>query len=160
MILWLVIILLSAFALAAIIGAPYVPLLGGQVKPMLNALELKHGQTLIDLGCGDGRLLKAAAKQGVRGIGYEINPIVWLVAKINCFKYRRLIDIRLANYWQVDLPPADAIFVFLIGRYMSKLDGYLNVQLKQPTRVVSYVFEIPGRKAAKTGSNFFVYEYS
>lgn len=141
-------------------GAPYVPLLSGQVKPMLNALDLKPGQTLVDLGCGDGRLLKAAAKQGIRAIGYEINPLMWLIAKINCFKYRRLVVVRLGNYWQTQLPKTDAIFVFLIGRYMGKLDRYLSKQIKQPTRVVSYVFEIPGRKAIKTGSNYFVYQYS
>lgn len=159
MILWIVIFLLAAFALAAIVGAPYVPLLRAQIKPMLDALDLKPGQSLIDLGCGDGRLLKAAAKQGIKGIGYEINPWLYLVAQINCFKYRRIVRVHLANYWQADLPPADAVFVFLIGRYMGKLDRYLSARLKRPTRVVSYVFEIPERKAKVRGSNFFVYQY-
>jgi len=44
-------------------------------------LNLKSGQTLIELGSGDGRVLKEAAAKGVRAIGYEINPVLVIYSK-------------------------------------------------------------------------------
>lgn len=148
-----------AFGLGAWLGAPYLPVLSRDVDSLLELSDLSPGQLLLDLGCGDGRLLKAAAKRGIRGIGYEINPLLWLVACINLWPYRQLVSLHLSNYWAVKLPPADAIYVFLIGRYMPKLDAKLRAEIKRPTRVVSYVFAIPNLKPVATTKNSFVYIY-
>lgn len=156
---FILLLVVGAFALGAILGAPYVPVLKPQIEPVLKALNLKPGQTLIDLGCGDGRLLKAAAKQGVNGIGYEINPWLYVIAKLNCAKYRN-IRIKFGNYWTAKLPEADAVFVFLIKHYMSRLDEFLSAQIKKPTKVLSYIYAIPTRRPAKKGSNYYLYTYA
>lgn len=153
----LAVLLLLTFEVA--FGAPFVPLLKPEIGPVLDGLKLRRGETLVDLGCGDGRVLKVAAKRGIKGIGYEISPLIYLAAKVNCFKYRRLVKIQLANFWRVNLPEADAVFVFAIGRYMEKLDRFLAGQIKQPTKVLSYIYDIPGKVPAKTGRNYFIYHY-
>ncbi len=155
---WIFLLILAGFAAAVMFGAPYVPILKKEVDPILEALELKPGQTLIDLGCGDGRLLKAAAKRGIKGVGYEINPWLFIAAKINCWSQPK-ITIRFGNFWRVQLPEADAIFVFLIEHYMGKLEQFLAKQLKRPTRVVSYIYKLPTRHAQSEGRNFFVYRF-
>jgi hypothetical protein len=148
-----------AFALGAILGAPYLPVLKREHDDLLDLCRLLPGQTLLDLGSGDGRFLKAAAKRGYMCIGYEINPLLYIVSRIYTWPERKNIKIYLADYWRITLPPADAIYVFLIDRYMSKLDRKLTAELSKPTVVVSYIFAIPGRKPQATSRNAFRYQY-
>ena len=159
MILGFLLILALFFGLGALMGAPYLPILRRDQASLLELCELKPGQTLLDLGSGDGRLLRLAASRGIRGIGYEINPLVYLVSLVVCWPYRRLIKLHLADFWQVRLPEADVIYVFLIDRYMAKLDRKLIAELKRPTPVVSFVFKIPGREPVKSTRNAARYEY-
>jgi SAM-dependent methyltransferase len=155
----LILLVALAFGIGAWRGAPYVPILTRPSRDLLSLADLKVGQTLIDLGSGDGRLLKLAAKQGIRGIGYEINPVMYLISRINCWHYRKLVTIHLADFWHVRLPVADVIAVFLIDRYMLKLDAKLSTELTHPTRLISHVFAIPGRVPVMTTKNCFEYRY-
>ncbi|MBW3538256.1 hypothetical protein KY386_02060 [Candidatus Parcubacteria bacterium] len=156
----LALILIGAgFGLGAVLGAPYLPVLRRDVEALLDLAALKPGEHLIDLGSGDGKLLKAAARRGLRATGYEINPLLYLVSRLNCWRYRRLVTIHLADFWRVPWPPAEAIYVFLIGRYMAKLDRQMQRRLQRPTRVVSYVFEIPGRRPVASTKNAHCYRY-
>ncbi len=148
-----------AFAIGGFLGAPYVPILKRDSVPLLKLSALRPGQTLIDLGSGDGRLLRAAAATGVRGIGYEINPFLVLISRIVCWRYRKLVTIHLADLWRVNLPPCDAIYVFLMPKYMPRLNKKLEAQITRPTRVISYVFDIPGRKALEHSANSYIYGY-
>jgi ribosomal protein L11 methylase PrmA len=148
------------FALGAWLGAPYLPTKKPQITTALQLLNLKAGQTVIDLGSGDGSFLLAAAQLGIKGIGYEINPLLALISRLRTWRYRKLIDIHLANFWHEKLPEADAIFVFLIRRYMTKLDKKLQIELKKPTLVASYTFKIPGRQYIKSKSGVYLYEYN
>jgi SAM-dependent methyltransferase len=153
------IIFVTAFALAGWVGAPYVPILNRDSDALLKLADLKPGQTMVDLGSGDGRLLRAAAKRGIRGIGYEINPFMVFVSRIVCWRYRKLVQIHLADFWRIELPQADVIYVFLIPKFMPKLDQHLTSRLKKPTRLISYAFEIPARKPIHRTPNTFVYQY-
>lgn len=155
----IVTLVVLAFGLGAVLGAPYLPVLKNDRQQLLKLADLQKGQLVLDLGCGDGRFLKAAAKQGVKGIGYEINPILWLMAKINTFGYRRQIQIKLANFWHIKLPAADAVYVFLIARYMAKLGAKLEAEITRPTKVVSYIFAIPNHKPVVITKNSYVYVY-
>lgn len=156
---FLLLIVAVAFAVGGFLGAPYVPILGRDSRGLLDLSGLKPGQTLVDLGSGDGRLLRAAAGRGIRCIGYEINPFLVVISRLVCWRYRKLVTIHPANLWHVDLPPADAVYVFLMPKFMEALDRKLTRELTVPTTVISYTFEIPGRKAVKQGANAHVYSY-
>jgi hypothetical protein len=147
------------FAIGGLLGAPYVPIRRRDSGQLLDLAGLKPGQTLVDLGSGDGQLLRLAAARGIRGIGYEINPIMVLVSRLVCWRYRRLVKIHLADLWRSQLPPADAVYVFLMPRFMERLDQKLTAEIKQPTWVISYVFEIPGRQPVRRGAGSLIYEY-
>ncbi len=160
MIAWVIFLFLAiCFGAAAILGAPYLPLWGNDADSLLDLAGLRAGDKVLDLGAGDGKLLKAAAKRGIYGEGWEINPVIYIIAKLNCRPYRKYITLHLDDYWHVKLPPADAIYVFLIDRYMRRLDRKLSTEITQPTPVVSYVFEIPGRTAVRTTKNSYRYDY-
>ena len=85
------------FGFTVLFGAPFLPTLKGRTGDALDMLDLKPGELLLELGSGDGRLLREAAKRGIRSIGYELNPLLVIYSKILLFKYRRLATIRLAN---------------------------------------------------------------
>lgn len=152
-------VLVAGFGAGALFGAPYVPLLKRDSQTLLDLAELKPGQTLVDLGSGDGRFLRAAAQRGIRAIGFEINPLLWLISLVVCWPYRRLVTIRLADFWRVQLPETDAVYVFLIERYMAKLDRKLTREARRPLRLVSYVFSVPGKKPIRANKNSYVYAY-
>lgn len=155
----ILLIIVLPFGIGAVFGAPYVPILRKQSKELLKLAELKPGQTLIDLGSGDGRLLKAAAAQGVRCIGYEINPYLVVISRIVCWRYRKLVSIHTADIWHIKLPPADAVYIFALDRYMVKLDQKFKAEIVTPTNVISYIFQMPGRTAIRETSNTHVYRY-
>lgn len=147
------------FGAGAILGAPYLPILKRDSKRLLELTQLKPGQTLIDLGSGDGRLLHAAAAQGIKCIGYEINPYLVLISRLVCWRYRHLVSIHTADFWRVTLPPADVIYVFGLDRYMARFGQKFEKEITRPTKVVCYIFEIPGRPTVASTSNTHVYEY-
>lgn len=148
------------FAFVVFFGAPYLPTLKPQIRAALALSGLKSGQTLLELGCGDGRVLFTAAEQGIRGVGYELNPLLVVYAKIRARRYHGLVTIYWGNYWNAQWPQNDAIFVFLLDKYMEKLDKkIIHLTTKQPVTLVSIAFEVPGRQAVATEQGVYLYQY-
>lgn len=147
------------FGFVVAFGAPYLPTLRQRTDDALDLLDLKPGQTMLELGCGDGRVLRAAAQRGIRGVGYELNPVLVVVAKLVNLRYRRFVTVRWANYWRVTLPPCDGIYVFLLDRYMQRLDEKIVKESEKPVRLVSFAFQIPGRKPTQHKNGLFLYRY-
>lgn len=151
---------LAGFGLVVLFGAPYLPTMQAQQKQALKLLDLKPGQKLYDLGCGDGRVLRTAASQGLICVGYELNPILALIARVVNIKYRRQVKIINGSYWHADLSDADGVFVFLITRFMSRFDRLIKARKgNKPLKVVSHAFEIPGQKPARKLGALFLYIY-
>lgn len=160
---WLLIVglvLAVCFAGVLLFGAPYLPTLRPQVKTALQLSELRSGQTLIELGCGDGRVLIAAAEQGCRAVGYELNPLLALVAWLRTRRYRGKVKVVWGNFWSAKWPQGDVIFTFLLPRYMKKLDKKCIQYSDKPVKLVSFAFEIPDKRPAHHKDGVFVYDYA
>jgi SAM-dependent methyltransferase len=153
------ILLILAYGFVLMFGAPYFPSLKPHVKAALELLELKEGQVVYDLGCGDGRFLRAAAKTGAQAVGYELNPFMFLVSWISTRKYGRRVKVRLGNFWRADISKADAIFIFLLDKYMPKLDAKLKQEAKQGLKLASHTFIIPGKKVVAKKYGVYLYKY-
>lgn len=158
-IVFIVFIVLLCFAFVLLFGAPYVPTLKPQVRVALELANLKPGQTLLELGCGDGKVLIAAAQVGVKTIGYELNPLLALAAWLRTRRYREHARVRWGNFWWAEWPPADGIFTFLLPRYMDKLDKKVIQYNHKPVKLVSFAFALPDRGAAIEKAGVFLYEY-
>jgi SAM-dependent methyltransferase len=158
---WLVaLIFVLPFSLVLLYGAPYLPTRQKQAIQALRLLGLKKDELLVDLGCGDGAVLVQAAKQGIRGLGYEINPYIFMIAKVRTWRYRDLVTIKMSNYWNEPLPSdTGGVFVFLLDKYMARLDKKLSGELRPNTKLVSYSFEIPDKKIEKTVGPMHLYRY-
>ena len=153
--------MIAAFFLVVLRGAPYVPTHRPAVKRALDILDLPPGSTIVDLGSGDGVVLKMAAERGYRAVGYEINPILCGISYLRCWKYRRQVTIRWRDFWLARMPgDVDAVFVFLAGAYLRRLHRKLGQEHKRPLRVVSYGFLIPGAgDPLKSVEALHLYEY-
>lgn len=160
--LWLEIIIVAVvfcFGLVVLVGAPYLPTLTPQVKAALELADLKPGQTMLELGCGDGKVLVAAARQGIKTVGYELNPLLALFAWARTRRYRKLVTVVWGDFWHSKWPDADAVFVFLLPKYMQKLDNKITQRFSNSVNLVSFAFEIPGKKPSKTQDGVFLYRY-
>lgn len=153
----LVVILL--FGLVVFFGAPYLPTMAAQQQAALDLLDLKSGQVFYDLGCGDGRLLRSAAQRGLVAVGYELNPLVALVAWLVTLRYRSRVRVVWGNFWQADIGDADGIFVFLLDKYMPRLDQKIKKTGNSGVKLASHAFKIPGKKPAAAKSGVFLYKY-
>lgn len=159
-------VLILCFGLVVLIGPPYLPTLNRQMDAALDMLDLKPGQTMIELGSGDGRVLVAAAKRGWKVTGIELNPILAAVCWLRTIRYRKLVKVRLGNYWDLRLwGEADAIFGFVLPKYMSKLDKLIERWRQpagkepKPVRLASFAFKIPGKPISREDKGVFLYEY-
>jgi hypothetical protein len=141
-------------------GPPYVPTLKRNLHTALDLLELKPGQTMLELGSGDGRVLVAAAKRGVNVVGIELSPVLLVISWLRTRRYRKRVRLIWGNYFLVTWPPAEAIFTFMIPRQMAQLDKRIEKWRDgHLVRLASYGFKIPDKTAAKVSNGVFLYHY-
>lgn len=122
----------------------YVSTSRAKIAAFIDAVPMSADQTLVDLGCGDGRVLREAQKRyGVHTIGYEINPVAYLKARLFSFGSHK-IKIRPENFWEADLSGTDVVFCYLYPDVMKKMAAKLTVDLKPGAVIVSSNFSLPG----------------
>ncbi len=125
-------------------GALYVSTSRAKIANFINAVPMKPDQMLVDLGCGDGRVLREAQKRyGVHTVGYEINPLAYLKARLLSIGFKN-IKIRRQDFWKADLSQADVVFCYLYPDVMKKLATKLAAGLKPGAIVVASHFALPG----------------
>ena len=119
---WIVGIIVLFLGLSVIRGAPYVPSQRRYIKQALTKLyKLTEKDVLVDLGSGDGIVLRLASKHKAHAIGYEINPVLALISKILSFKDNR-VQIRMVDFWLTDLPEdTTVVYTFITSGYLKKL---------------------------------------
>ena len=155
----ILVLLIICFSGVLIFGAPYLPTLSPQVQQALDMVDLKPGQTLLELGAGDGKVLVAAAQRGIRVVGYELNPLLVIVCWLRTRRYRKLVTVRWGNFLTQPWPPANAIFIFGLQRIMPAVDKKVMQYSARPVKLVSFAFKIPGRKPLQTKGGLYLYEY-
>lgn len=131
---------------------PYVPTTDQAVVEMLKLAAVKKGDIVYDLGCGDGRIVIAAARDfGARGVGIDINPVRIKEAKENAAKAKveSLVRFEENDLFQADFHEATVVTLFLLPAINLKLRPRLLEQLRPGTRVVSNTFDMGDWKADK-----------
>jgi SAM-dependent methyltransferase len=133
--------------------APYVGSPQHAVERMLAMANLKPGETLYDLGCGDGRILIAAAQRyNIKAVGVEISERLAKEAATKVKKQGLQSSIRIihGNLLETDLSKADVVTLYLNNSANESLRPNLEHYLRPHTRVVSYDYPIPGWKPMDT----------
>lgn len=147
--------------LAFVTGGPFVPSNKNSVRAMITLARLRPGQTVIDVGSGDGRVLFEAAKEGVKAIGIEINPYLVHYTRFRAFlgPYRGNIAVRWKNLWETDLSVADVVFVYLIPWKMDVLADKLKRELTPGSLVVSNSFIFPNWPIIRRDKKHHIYVF-
>jgi predicted RNA methylase len=132
----------------------YVPTPQAVVDRMLELAEVKTGDIVYDLGCGDGRIVVTAAKKfGVRAVGYDIDPQRVKEARENVSKagVGHLVRIEQADIFTLDLSGASVITLYLLPALNVRLMPQL-AKLKPGSRIVSHNFDMRGAKPVSVTS--------
>ncbi len=156
----LALLLAFCFSVVLLVGAPYMPTLRKQIELAFELAKLKPGDTIIELGCGDGRVLVEAAKQGLNSVGYELNPLLFVYAWARTRKYGHRVKVVYGDFWRKKWPPADAIYVFLLPRLMSKLEARIAEVEPANHKVISFAFTFPVHKPVAQNRGVFLYDFS
>ncbi|MFH0748773.1 MAG: class I SAM-dependent methyltransferase [Candidatus Bathyarchaeota archaeon] len=132
--------------------APFVPTSFSCVTEMLQLAELQPDEVLVDLGCGDGRIiLEAALNFGARAIGVELDDGRYreCVKKVHEAHLEDRVKIIHGDLLQVDLKKADVVTLYLLPSTNKKVKSNLERDLRKGSRVVSHDFQIPGWSPTK-----------
>lgn len=133
--------------------APFVPSPPEVVQKMLELAAVKGGDTVYDLGCGDGRIvIMAAQKFGAKAVGVELDDELYQKTseRVKNLKLQDKVRIIHGNLLEVDLTPATVVTLYLLPDANEKVRPNLEKYLKKGARIVSHDFEIAGWKAART----------
>jgi SAM-dependent methyltransferase len=143
-------------------GLSRVPARPNAIRRALQLAQVQPGETVYDLGAGDGRVLAVAARDfGARAIGIEIDPIhcavAWLRAALS--GVRRKVSIRQGDLLKADYRDADVVFLYLSPAFVDRVRPHLVRQLRPDARVVSLVFEVGGWQPSDIDIGHLVFLY-
>lgn len=146
-------LIILLFGFVVFRGAPYVPSLHRYAEAALDDLyPVGKKDVLVDVGSGDGVILRMAAKRGARAVGYELNPILVLVSRILAKKHPH-IQTNLADFWLVDLPDETTIvYAFSVTRDMKKMATKLQQtadRVEHPVWLMTYGASMPFKTPEK-----------
>lgn len=124
---------------------PYVPTPPAIVDGMLKAAKVTRNDVVYDLGCGDGRIVIAAAKQfGARGVGVDIDPRRIDEARENARAagVTDLVTFRVQDLFSTDLREATVVALYLLPSLNTRLIPKLRADLRPGSRIVSNSFDM------------------
>jgi trans-aconitate methyltransferase len=131
---------------------PYVPTPPEIVEAMLKLGNATKTDFVIDLGCGDGRIVvMAAQKFGARGMGVDINPVRIKEAEENAKQAGVTDRVRWVekNLFDADVSQASLVTLYLLPDVNLRLRPILLKQLRTGSRIVSHSFDMGDWKPDK-----------
>jgi SAM-dependent methyltransferase len=129
----------------------YVPTPQSVVDKLLEAAQIKKGDVLYDLGCGDGRIVINAAKRfGIAAVGVDIDPkrVAESRANVKSNGVEHLVRIEQKDIFDVDLSKATVVTLYLLPELNVKLIPQLE-KLAPGSRIVSHDFDMEGVEPEK-----------
>ena len=130
----------------------YVPTTNEAIAAMLKLADVKKTDVVFDLGCGDGRIVIAAAKdRSARGVGIDIDPVRIRESKENASKagVEKLVRFDEGDLFLADIHDATVVTLFLLPDMNLRLLPKLLRDLKPGTRIVSNTFDMGDWKPDK-----------
>lgn len=163
MLLYIVGAIVVFLGISAFFGAPYVPSRRRDLQPMFDTLyPLTAKDTVLDIGSGDGLVLREVSRRKAKAVGYEIHPFFVVVSKLLSARYKN-VTIKWANAWKAPFPDdVTLVYIFSVGRDAKKLDRKVQEEVNRLGRAVSLVCygnPLPNRKANKTLGAYYLYKF-
>ena len=133
--------------------APYVPTPQEVVYRMLALANVTKNDFVVDLGCGDGRIVVTAAqKYGARGLGVDIDPVRIEEANANAKAagVRQLVEFKLQDALKTDVSKATLVPTYLLSQSNLRLRPILTGTMAKGTRIVTHSFSMGDWKPEKS----------
>lgn len=142
------------FLLPILFGAPYVPTHKKRLGDAFEALyPISVDDVVVDVGSGDGVVLRYVSKKGARAVGLEINLILCLISRLLSW-HDKNIKIQLGNFWTVQLPDdVTVVYAFTVSRDIDRMISRLGQEssrLGRPIVFISYGIESSKLKPARS----------
>ncbi|MDO8425646.1 MAG: hypothetical protein Q7T01_04005 [bacterium] len=137
----LLMVTLVTFAYAGLRAAPWVPTRTGDVERFVRMARLRPGERFYDIGCGDGRLVSAAAHAGADAVGFECSLLPYALSWLRPGARGR---VRYRDFWHQPLHDADVIYCWLMPGVYPKLKAKFERECRPGTRIVLYVWPMEG----------------
>ncbi len=159
---WALSFIVVVFGFVVFFGAPYVPSKKSDLRRAFDELyPLGPDDTLVDIGSGDGIVLRMAAARGARAVGYELNPVLvftsWLLSR-----RQPGVTVHLANFYHARLPQETTVVYTFgdsrdIAKMAKKVAGTAE-ELQRPLYFISYAIAVPDLKPQKQVGAHYLYE--
>ena len=133
--------------------APYVATPLPVVRQMLLLSELRSGEIVYDLGCGDGRVVIMAAEDfGATAVGVELRDdlVKKSLERVSELGLDGRVKIVQRDMFEVNLRQADVVTLYLTTSANERVRPKLESELKPGTRIVSHDYEVLEWKPLKT----------
>ncbi|MCF2143272.1 MAG: class I SAM-dependent methyltransferase [Candidatus Heimdallarchaeota archaeon] len=143
-------------------GAPWLPTPRKKVIRMLQMADVKPEDVVLDLGCGDGRVLITAARRfKAKAIGIEIDPLkaFWCKILITFLGLRKQVKVICGDFFKEDISAATVVFCYLLQSTNNKLEKKLIQELHPETRIITNTFTFQSLVLAKIDDNTCSYLY-
>src|SRR5262245_13551081 len=129
------------------LDVPYVPTPQPVVEAMLKMADVKSGDVVYDLGCGDGRIVITAVKQSgaKRGFGIDLDPdrVTQSIENAKKVGMADKVEFKQGDVLKLDsVADATVVALYLSPNVNRQLEPMLRKTLKPGSRVVSHDFKI------------------
>ena len=151
------------FGIVVFRGAPYIPSQKKYIKLAFHELyQLKDDDVLVDIGSGDGLVLREASKIGAHAVGFEINAILVFISRFLSRDDKR-VSVRLADFWLSHLPDdTTVVYAFSVGRDMKKMTKWMQketTRIGRPISLISFGFGFKNVKSDKITQPYYLYVF-
>ena len=133
------------FAVTFLHNPVFVPISDEQLATLLKVAQPRRGESIVDLGSGDGKIVLELAKQGLEATGVEINPLLVRASKKRADKLglSHLAMFKQTSFWKIDFSHYDLILMYGTSYIMEKLERKALAEMKPGARFVSMRFKFP-----------------
>lgn len=142
-------------------SAPFVPSSGKKFDALLAELNLDKQKKIIDIGCGDGRIVFTAAKYFDNVTGIEVNPYLHIYNQTRRLfsPNREKVKFKLGSIFREDFHKYGLVYVYLFPEMMHKLEDKLFSELPKGSWIISHTFKFAKREPIrKLHKHYLIYE--
>ncbi len=162
-VLWIIGGLVVILGINVFFGAPYVPSLRRDVRRLFDdGHPLRSSDVLLDIGSGDGVVLREVSRRGARAVGYEIHPIFVGISRLLSLGDSR-VRVKWADAWRTPFPDdVTVVYVFAVGRDGKRLLRTIQREtqrLNRPLTVICYGNALPHYPARRQFEAYTLYDF-
>jgi hypothetical protein len=157
---FIIICIFLLFSFVVFFGAPYVPSQKKYVKRAFEYFDINSSDLVVDVGSGDGIILRIASGYGAKAVGYEINPFLVAFSKLLLLRDPK-VTVYLQNFWLSTLPKDTTIvYAFAVSRDGQKLTTLMQREanrLNKPLKLLCLGSPLKRVQAVDTFEAYHLY---